>query len=116
MRNEQRQRGIEVSKVKDFFGRLGARLKITDEAVIKFLPFAGWLSLLALISIYVSHSADKKVHLIDNLSKERQTLEAEHTETKERLTKLSLESRVISKAQKLGLKQPEVRPEKIVIK
>lgn len=105
-----------MSKVKDFFGRLGARLRITDEAIIKFLPFAGWLSLLALISIYTSHSADKKVHLIDNLSKERQTLEAEHTETKERLTKLSLESRVIRKAEELGLQQPQVRPEKIVIK
>jgi len=104
-----------VSKVKDFFGRLGARLRITDEAIIKFLPFAGWLSFLALISIYVSHSADKKVHKIDDLSRKRQTLEAEHTETKERLTKLSLESRVITKAEELGLMQPEVRPEKIII-
>ena len=102
--------------MKRFFSNLGARLRITDETVIKSLPFASWLSLLALVSIYISHSADKKVHLIDNLSKERQTLEAEHTETKERLTKLSLESRVISKAEKLGLKQPETRPEKIVIK
>ena len=101
--------------MKDFFGRLGARLRITDEAIIKFLPFAGWLSFLALISIYVSHSADKKVHKIDDLSRKRQTLEAEHTETKERLTKLSLESRVITKAEELGLMQPEVRPEKIII-
>ncbi|MAZ97610.1 FtsL-like putative cell division protein [Schleiferiaceae bacterium] len=104
-----------MSKIKVFFSTLGNRLKITDEAIIKSLPFAGWLSFLALISIYLSHSADKKVHKIDNLSRKRQTLEAEHTETKERLTKLSLESRVITKAENLGLMQPEIRPEKIVI-
>ncbi len=104
-----------MNKVKIFFSTLGNRLKITDEAIIKFLPFAGWLSFLALISIYVSHSADKKVHKIDDLSRKRQTLEAEHTETKERLTKLSLESRVITKAEELGLMQPEARPEKIII-
>ena len=104
-----------MSKIKVFFSTLGNRLKITDEAIIKSLPFAGWLSFLALISIYLSHSADKKVHKIDNLSRKRQTLEAEHTETKERLTKLSLESRVITKAENLCLMQPEIRPEKIVI-
>ncbi len=104
-----------MSKIKVFFSTLGNRLKITDEAIIKSLPFAGWLSFLALISIYLSHSADKKVHKIDNLSRKRQTLEAEHTETKERLTKLSLESRVITKAENLGLMQSEIRPEKIVI-
>ena len=104
-----------MSKIKVFFSTLGNRLKITDEAIIKSLPFAGWLSFLALISIYLSHSSDKKVHKIDNLSRKRQTLEAEHTETKERLTKLSLESRVITKAENLGLMQPEIRPEKIVI-
>ena len=56
-----KQSGIEVSKVKDFFGRLGARLRITDEeAIIKFLPFAGWLSLLALISIYTATARTRR--------------------------------------------------------
>lgn len=104
-----------MSKLSRFIAPISKRLKLTDEAIIKFLPFAGWLSLLALISIYTSHSADKKVHHIEELSDARRTLEAEHTETKERLTKLSLESRVISKAEKLGLMQPEVRPEKIIV-
>lgn len=104
-----------MNKVKIFFSTLGARIKITDEAIIKFLPFVSWLCFLALISIYISHSADKKVHKIDDLSRKRQKLEAEHTETKERLTKLSLESRVIMKAEKLGLIQPQERPEKIIV-
>lgn len=104
-----------MNKVKIFFSTLGDRIKITDEGIIKFLPFAGWLSFLALISIYISHSADKKVHKIDDLSRNRQKLEAEHTETKERLTKLSLESRVITKAEKLGLMKPQERPEKIIV-
>lgn len=105
-----------MNKVKAFFAGLGAKLKLSDEAILRFLPFAAWLSVLALISIYTSHSADRKVHRIDALSKQRQTLEAEHTETKEKLTQLSLESRVVQRAQELDLKDPTTRPEKIIVK
>lgn len=104
-----------MNKLKAFFAGLGAKLTLSDEAILRFLPFAAWLSALALISIYTSHSADRKVHQIDALSKQRQTLEAEHTETKEKLTQLSLESRVIQRATALDLKNPEARPEKIIV-
>ena len=114
--NEQKLNGIEVSRLRNIATQIWDGLKVTDEGIIKFLPLASWLSLLALISIYVSHSADKKVHRIDELSKQRQTLEAEHTETRERLTKLSLESRVVKKANTMGLKHPTERPQKIVVK
>lgn len=92
------------------------RLKVGDDFIIRLLPMAAFLSMLGLISINISHSVDKKVHRIEELSKKRQTLEAEHTETKERLTKLSLESRVLGKARELGLQTPETRPQKIVVK
>lgn len=104
-----------MSKFKKAIGALSDRLKLTDEGLIRMLPFAAWLSTLALVSIYISHSTDRKVHEIDELSKMRQTLEAEHTETKERLTKLSLESRVLRRAQALELINPDERPEKIVV-
>ncbi|MEY2963994.1 MAG: hypothetical protein RL754_1255 [Bacteroidota bacterium] len=94
---------------------LGA-LKVTDEAVLKLLPFAAWACLLGLISISISHRADTKVHRIDELGKKRQTLEAEFTETKERLTKLSLESTLVDRAKKIGLETPENRPKKVVVK
>jgi len=104
-----------MSKLKKAIEAVTHRLKLTDEGLIRMLPFAAWLSALALFSIYVSHSTDRKVHEIDKLSKLRQTLEAEHTETKERLTKLSLESRVLKRAQELDLINPDERPEKIVV-
>jgi len=104
-----------MSKLKKAIEAATDRLKLTDEGLIRMLPFAAWLSALALFSIYVSHSTDRKVHEIDELSKLRQTLEAEHTETKERLTKLSLESRVLKRAQELDLINPDERPEKIVV-
>ena len=104
-----------MSKLKKAIEAVTDRLKLTDEGLIRMLPFAAWLSALALFSIYVSHSTDRKVHEIDELRKLRQTLEAEHTETKERLTKLSLESRVLKRAQELDLINPDERPEKIVV-
>jgi cell division protein FtsL len=104
-----------MSKLKNTLAGLKHRLTLGDDGLIRLLPFAAWLSFLALISIYISHRADQKVHAIDQLSKVRQTLEAEHTETKEKLTKLSLESRVRKKAIELGLESPEKRPEKIVV-
>ena len=104
-----------MSKLKKAIEAVTDRLKLTDEGLIRMLPFAAWLSALALFSIYVSHSTDRKVHEIDELSKLRQTLEAEHTETKERLTKLSLESKVLKRAQELDLINPDERPEKIVV-
>ncbi|CAI8404618.1 MAG: Uncharacterised protein [Cryomorphaceae bacterium] len=96
-------------------GALKGRLTLSDEALLRFLPFGAWLCALAFISINVSHATDQKVHKIDELSKVRQTLEAEHTETKEKLTKLSLESRVLKRAEALDLKNPELRPKKIVV-
>jgi len=104
-----------MSKIKNAIASAKERLTLGDEGLIRMLPFAAWLSFLALISIYTSHRADQKVHRIDELSKLRQTLEAEHTETREKLTKLSLESRVMRKAQALGLKSPQERPDKIVV-
>lgn len=91
------------------------KIQLTDETLIRNLPFVVWIALLTLISIYVGHKADTKVHLIDELSERRQLLEAEHTETKEKLTKLSLESRVVRRAEALGLQRAEDRPEKIVV-
>ena len=104
-----------MSKVSNAIAGLKSRLTLRDEGLMRMLPFAAWLSFLALIAIYTSHRADQKVHEIDNLSKTRQSLEAEHTETREKLTKLSLESHVMRKAQALGLQPPEERPEKIVV-
>ena len=104
-----------MSKWSNISSKIGGALRISDEAILRALPFAAWLSFLALISIYTSHSADRKVHEIEKLSEARQELEAEYTETKEKLTDLSLESKVLRKAKELGLTAPTNRPDKIVV-
>ena len=104
-----------MSKWSNITSKIGATLRISDEGILRALPFAAWLSFLALISIYTSHSVDRKVHDIEELSEARQELEAEYTETKEKLTDLSLESKVLRKAKELGLSAPTERPNKIVV-
>ena len=107
--------GTAMSKWNNISSKIGATLRISDEGILRALPFAAWLSLLALVSIYTSHSADRKVHEIEKLSEARQELEAEYTETKEKLTDLSLESKVLRKAKELGLTAPTERADKIVV-
>ncbi|MDC0614345.1 FtsL-like putative cell division protein [Schleiferiaceae bacterium] len=104
-----------MSRWNNISSKIGATLRISDESILHALPFAAWLSFLALISIYTSHSADRKVHEIEKLSESRQELEAEYTETKEKLTELSLESKVLRKAEELGLTAPTERADKIVV-
>ena len=113
--NAQNTIGIAMSKWSNISSKIGGALRISDEGILRALPFAAWLSFLALISIYTSHSADRKVHEIEKLSEARQELEAEYTETKEKLTDLSLESKVLRKAKELGLTAPTNRPNKIVV-
>lgn len=103
---------MKKNKILKFLGNL---FRLDDERIIRFLPFAAYVVFLGAISIYISHRADTKVRLINTLSEQRQALEAEHTEAREKLTKLSLESRITRKAKDLGLTEPEERPEKIVI-
>jgi cell division protein FtsL len=104
-----------MSRWNDISSKIGTALRISDEGILRALPFAAWLSFLALVSIHTSHSADRKVHEIEELSEARQELEAEYTETKEKLTDLSLESKVLRKAKELGLTAPTERADKIVV-
>ena len=55
------------------------------------------------------------MHEIEKRSEARQELEAEDTEIKEKLTDLSLESKVLRKAKELGLTAPTERADKIVV-
>lgn len=93
---------------------LGSALRLKDADLLGLLPFAVYVTALLLFSVYQSHRVDQLVHTIDRLEQERQLLEAEHTETKERLAKLSLESRIVHRAEELGLVQPTERPRIIV--
>ena len=87
-----------------------------DKRAPKALPFVGYLTFLALIAIKCSHSADQKVVEINTLRSNMRELEAEHRETKNKLMELGLESKVIEKAQEIGLQESTTPPKKIVVK
>ncbi|MGB0175577.1 MAG: FtsL-like putative cell division protein [Owenweeksia sp.] len=76
-------------------------------------PFILYLSLLALIMIASSHSADQKVHEIARLRSEMKELNSEFIDTRSRLMLESMESKVVERATELGLERSEHPPLKI---
>lgn len=84
-----------------------------NERITRLLPFAGFVTVLALFSIYSAHSADRKVHRINVLEKEVDELESEYLDTKARLMQLGLEGTVEERVAPRGLKAPEHPPVKL---
>lgn len=82
---------------------------------LRMLPFAGYLTFLALVAIKCAHSADEKVIQINRLQSEMKELEAEFMETKGQLMELGLEGEVIERAQELGLEESQTPPKKIIV-
>ncbi len=76
-------------------------------------PFILYLSLLALIMIASSHSADQKVHQIARLRSEMKELNSEFIDTRSRLMLESMESKVVQRASEMGLERSEHPPMKI---
>ncbi|MDZ7847824.1 MAG: FtsL-like putative cell division protein [Owenweeksia sp.] len=77
-------------------------------------PFILYLSLLALIMIASSHSADRKVHEIARLRAQMKELNSEYIDTRSRLMIESMEYKVVQQAEKMGLKKSDQPP--IIIK
>lgn len=105
---------VKSDRSKSTFFANGFRLNA--EVLSQFMPFIMWLVFLSTVSIYANHRADVKVKRINALQEERLELEAAHTETREKLAKLSLESRIKAKAEAMGLTAPIERPKLIVVK
>ncbi len=76
-------------------------------------PFILYLSFLALLMIYSSHSADRKVHEIARLRSEMKELNSEFIETRSNLMLEALETKVVKRAQAIGLVESQHPPIKI---
>tara|TARA_B100000575_G_scaffold153394_1_gene122372 strand:- start:11309 stop:11617 length:309 start_codon:yes stop_codon:yes gene_type:complete len=74
-----------------------------------------FISLLLMISIYSSHSADQKIFLIAKLKKDVNTLNSISVSTKVDLMNIKMESKVTSKLKSNGLKTSDYPPVKIII-
>ena len=86
---------------------------LVSKGLEKNWPFILYLSLLALIMIASSHSADQKVHEIARLRSEMKELNSEFIDTRSRLMLESMESKVVERASQLGLERSEHPPIKI---
>ncbi len=79
----------------------------------RFIIFA---SLLAIIMIASSHSADKKVHYIAELNDEVRELRSEFVDGRSELMRLRLESYIMVKMKERGLAPSTTPPKKIRVK
>ena len=98
----------------NFINIIKGKFLVNDDA-LKNWRFIVFLSLLALIMIASSHSADKKVHRIAKLSNEVKELKSEYVDIRMKLMQTKMESKIISAMSKRGLSPSETAPQKIKI-
>ncbi len=100
---------------KSIYSVLRGTFLISDDS------FKNWrlilfLSVLAVIMIASSHSADRKVYEIANLKEEVKELRSAFVDGRQKLMQLKMESSVIRKLTDKGLSPSEVPPKKIKVK
>jgi len=82
---------------------------------LKNLPFLIYVSLWALLVIYLSNTADKKAFIVSKLQKEVNDLSVKSTSIKTQLLDESKYSKIKKKVEYLGLYQDKIPPKKIVL-
>lgn len=87
---------------------------MSDDA-LKNWRFIIFLSVLALVMIASSHTADKKVHQIAKLSNDVKELKSEYVDVRMRLMQSKMESKIIKSMEQRGLQPSETPPQKIMI-
>ncbi len=90
------------------------RFLVSDDT-FKNWRFVVFLSILALIMIGSSHTADKKVHRIAKLSNEAKELKSEYLDVRKQLTQTKMESKLTAVMSKTGLQTSTIPPQKIII-
>jgi len=99
---------------KNFYNIIKGRFLVNEDA-LKNWRFIVFLSLLALIMIGSSHTADKKVHEIARLSNDVKELKSEYVDIRMRLMQSKMESKIIKAMESRGLFPSETPPQKIII-
>jgi len=100
---------------KGVYNILKANFLISDDA-FKNWRFIVFCTLLAIVMIASSHSAERKVHLIAKINNEVRELRSEFVEKRSTLMKLKMESNITFKMAGRGIKPSETPPYKIKIK
>lgn len=98
-----------------FYNIIKGKFLVSDDA-LKNWRFIIFLSLLALIMIASSHSADKKVHRIARLNNEVKELKSEYVDVRMRVMQVKMESKIIAAMANRGLSPSVTPPQKINIR
>ena len=88
---------------------------LSNENVLKHIPFVLFLSVIAILYIANGYWADDKVRQVNKLNAQIKDYRSEYISTKSELMFVSKQSEVAKSAEKLGLKEPIVPPMKIVV-
>ena len=88
---------------------------MVSDDTFKNWRFVVFLSVLALVMIGSSHTADKKVHSIARLSNEAKELKSEYLDVRKQLTQTKMESKLTAVMSKTGLQTSTIPPQKISI-
>ncbi len=98
----------------NFYNIIKGKFLVSDDA-LKNWRFIIFLSVLALMMIASSHSADRKVHYISKLNNEVKELKSEYVDVRMRLMQTKMESKIITAMEKRGLLPSVTPPQKIKI-
>lgn len=77
--------------------------------------FIGYCTLLAIVMIASSHKADQKVFEIADLKEEVKEAKSRFVETRKRLMRVKMETRIINKMKDKGLEVSPDAPTKIIV-
>jgi len=98
----------------NFYNILKGKFLVSDGA-FKNWRFIIFLSVLALVMIASSHSADKKVHKIAQLNNDVKELKSEYLDVRMILMQSKMETKIISAMSDRGLQPSITPPQKILI-
>lgn len=98
-----------------FYDILKGKFLISNDA-FKNWRFILFCTLLAIVMIASSHSAERKVHEIAKLNNDVRELRSEFVDRRSSLMRLKMESTITTKMAEKGIKPSETPPTRIVIK
>ncbi len=88
---------------------------LSNDNVLKHIPFILFLSVIAILYIANGYWADDKVRQVNKLNAQIKDFRSEYISTKSDLMFVSKQSEVAKSVEKMGLKEPIVPPMKIVV-
>lgn len=88
---------------------------LIDEDAIKNWQFILFCTLLAMVMIASSHSAERKVHKIAGLEKNVRQLRSHFVDQREQLMQLKMESNISERLKATGISISDTPPIKIIV-